>query len=42
MYLKKFGPTYAAKRSIRSSQKDQHAKHAVKKKVLLKGQLEYS
>jgi hypothetical protein len=36
------GPTYAAQHTIQSSQEDQHAKHAVKKKVLFISQLEYS
>ncbi len=29
------GPTYAAQRTIQSSQEDQHAIYAVQKKVLL-------
>jgi hypothetical protein len=28
------GPTYIAQRTIQSSQKDQHAIHAVQKKIL--------
>jgi hypothetical protein len=35
------GPTYAAHRTIQSSQEDQHTIHAVQEKVLFISQLVY-